>query len=263
MYEVRSKFFDLIFPEEETLEVERPALQRLELLQKDKIPNHVCINMEGNRRWARKKDIPFSEGYEESVKNAIRILKLEVLLGVKVVTIPCFSQANAEKRPPQEIEDLLNILTHYLNEKLELIKPLVCIKTVGDLSILSSDLQESLEHLKKETASSSSFTLVLAINYSGRDEIKRGVTKIARDVEAGILNSEDISVPLIESYLDSANIPDVDLFVQTGGDHSVFAVWREFYTESFFLPMLWQDFREQDFVDVLLEYQAQDRLFGR
>ncbi len=259
MYEERYKLLELMFPEEK---IEMPSLQGLELLQKDKMPKHVCINMEGHRHWARKKNLPFSEAYKISIKNTLQILKLEVLLGIKTVTIPCFSLNNMRNRPLQEVEDLLDLLNQYLNEKGELAKKFIRIKTIGDLSLLPLHLQESLEKIKKETASCTNFTVILSINYFGRDEIRRGVKKIAEDIEAGTLHSKDISIPLIGSYLDSADIPDVDLFIQTSNDHHMWGAWPLFYTECFFVPMPGPEFKEQDFINVLIENQEADRKFG-
>lgn len=254
-----SMLLDLIFSEEKA---EKKPLKGLELLQKDKMPKHVCINMEGNRRWARKNDLPYTEGYKRSTKNALKILKLEASLGIKTVTIPCFSLLNAMNRPSEEIDILLKELTSYLEENLDFIKEFVCIKTVGDLMALPVSLQESLIKLKEETSENADFTLVLIINYDGRDEIYRAVSQIAKKIEEGELRSSDLSQNLIESYLDSAGIPDVDLYIQTGDDHSMSGAWKLFYTECFFTPSLWPDFTEQDFVDILLQYQSQERAFG-
>jgi len=228
------------------------------------IPSHIAIIMDGNRRWAKQKGLPAVYGHWKGAEVIGEILAFASDLGVKVLTLYSFSTENWT-RPQKEIDQLMKLIVFYLRKKKKsMIEESVKLETIGDLSRLPTFVQKELEQTKKETSLGSKIRLVLALNYGGRDDIKRAVEKIAEDLEEGKIVKKQISEELISSYLDTAPFGDPSLFIRTSGEQrlSNFLLWQMSYTEVYLTKILWPDFQKQDLLDAILEFQKRERRLG-
>jgi undecaprenyl diphosphate synthase len=246
------------------------ALQGIDLIQKDKIPKHVCLIMNGNRRWAEKRGLSASEGHWEGVQTAARMFKCAAQLGIQTMTLSVLTKEHVQgERSEDELEEFIKMMTlgslwwlnggaaalKFPNAEGHSLDHAIRIKFIGDLSTLPRYLQDNFERLERTTADNSEMTIVFPVAYTGRDEIKRALFKMMEDIEKGSLPKEGISNEVIESYLDTAGIPNVDLFIYTGGSHWVNNAWHLYNAECFFYSILWPDFCEQDLVDAIIEFQ--------
>ncbi len=228
------------------------------------VPEHIAIIMDGNRRWAKRKGVPEIYGHWKGSSVITEILSMASILGVKVLTLYAFSTENWG-RPQREIDQLMRLIAFYLRKKKQsMIEESVKLETIGDLSRLPQFVQDRLAQTKKETSLGSKIQLVLALNYGGRDEIKRAVEKIASDLESRKIEKQQISEDLISSYLDTGSLGDPSLFIRTSGEHrlSNFLLWQLSYAEVFFTKILWPDFQQKDLLDAILEFQKRDRRLG-
>ena len=228
------------------------------------IPEHIAIIMDGNRRWARQRGLPGTYGHWKGAEVISEILSFASKLGVKVLTLYSFSTENWA-RPKREIDQLMRVIAFYLRKKKQsMIEESVRLETIGDLSRLPSFVQERLEQTKQETALGSKIRLVLALNYGGRDEIKRAVEKIATDLEIGKIVKNQISEDLISNYLDTASLGDPSLFIRTSGEQrlSNFLLWQMSYTEVYLTKTLWPDFEQKDLLEAIFEFQSRERRRG-
>jgi undecaprenyl diphosphate synthase len=238
--------------------------ERMQQICLGSIPNHIAIIMDGNRRWAKQNNLPVAYGHWKGAEVAADVLKFAAEIGVKVLTLYTFSTENWN-RPQKEVNQLMRIIAFFLRKKKKaMIEESVRLDTIGDLSKLPVFVQSIVEQTKKETALGSKIRLVLALNYGGRDELKRAVVKIVDDVEAGKIQKEQISESLIGSYLDTAHYKDPDLFIRTSGEQrlSNFLLWQMSYTEVYVTKVLWPDFGQSDLLDAVMEFQKRDRRLG-
>ncbi len=252
-------------PPVEEIDIEKESLTRkMDRIRQGHVPEHIAIIMDGNRRWARQRGFPEIYGHWRGSNVITEILSAASKAGVKVLTLYSFSTENWG-RSQREIDQLMRLIAFYLRKKKQsMIEESVKLETIGDLSRLPSFVQERLVQTKKETASGSKIRLVLALNYGGRDDIKRAVEKIADDLELGKVNKQQISEDLISSYLDTASLGDPSLFIRTSGEHrlSNFLLWQMSYTEVFLTKTLWPDFQQRDLLDAILEFQKRERRLG-
>jgi undecaprenyl diphosphate synthase len=218
---------------------------------------HLAIIMDGNGRWAQRQGKKRSEGHEEGVKNLKIITEYTSKIGIKFLTLYAFSTENW-KRPKPEVDFLMKLLAKFLKKELKTLKENnVKFEVIGDISKFSTNLQKSILHVKNETKDHTGMTQVLAINYGSRDEIKRAFnTAIKQGKE---VNEEDIS-----KLLDTADFPEIDLLIRTGGDQrlSNFLLWQCAYAELFFTNTLWPDFSSGELETVLSKYETTARRFG-
>jgi undecaprenyl diphosphate synthase len=250
--------------EEEKRDDEGTLIRKMDLVRLRHVPEHIAIIMDGNRRWARGKGYPEIYGHWRGANTITEILSIASKVGVKVLTLYSFSTENWG-RPKREIDQLMRLIAFYLRKKKQsMVEESVKLETIGDLSRLPAFVQDMLAKTKEETSSGSKIRLVLALNYGGRDDIKRAVEKIAGDLESGKIKKKQISEDLISSYLDTASLGDPSLFIRTSGEHrlSNFLLWQMSYTEVFLTKVLWPDFQQSDLLDAILEFQKRERRLG-
>ena len=235
----------------------------LQLVDKEKIPHHIAIIMDGNRRWAKKNGVSRIVGHKKGAENLTRILKASLSLGIKVLTVFAFSTENWN-RSKKEIEALMRLFETYLIKYSHILKrEKIRLRTIGDSSKCSRALQKLIDKTKENTADGDKLDLVLAINYGGRDEITRAVKNILNDYDKGMKNK--ITENFIASYLDTAFCPDPELVIRTSGELrlSNFLLWQMSYSEFYAIDVLWPDFSERHLLEAILGYQKRERRFGR
>ena len=217
---------------------------QLEIIRCGSIPTHIAIIMDGNRRWAKRNNLLSVAGHAKGISVVERIVSTATELGVKTLTLYAFSTENWN-RSKEEVEALMELFKIYLiQQRPQMIREGVRLHSIGRTSGLPQDVQETLEDCKKATAGGSNIDLVLALNYGGRDEIRRAVVGIVADVQNGQLRKEDISEYLLGSYLDTAKWEDPQLFIRTSGEMRIsnFLLWQLSYAELYICDVLWPDF---------------------
>ena len=227
-------------------------------LNKNALPKHVGIIMDGNGRWAKKRLLPRTAGHKVGVEVARNIMTYADELGIKYLTLYTFSTENW-KRSKEEVDYLMDLLyQHIQKEKDFYIKQNLRFLHAGDLSKLSPELQNEITNLIVETKNNSGLTLILAINYGGRDELIRAMNKAISNGEKNITEGK------LAEYLDNFSVPDADLIIRTGGEKrlSNFLMWQSAYSELEFNDKLWPDYKEKDFYNSLLSFQEKNRRFG-
>jgi undecaprenyl diphosphate synthase len=234
-------------------------------LMKSHLPKHIAIIMDGNGRWAKKRKLPRIKGHQAGIETVRKVVRLSGELGIGYITLYTFSSENWG-RPFGEVMGIMALLAETIkNEIDELNKNSVKIKTIGDISVLPEKSRKALDNAIEVTSSNDGLTLILALNYGGRDEIVRAVEKIAENVTNGTLKQNEINPSIIESYLYTAGIPDPDLLIRTSGEFrlSNFLLWQLAYTELWITDVMWPDFTESDFLDALESFSNRERRFGR
>ena len=232
--------------------------------EEKRIPNHVAIIMDGNGRWAKQRGKERYEGHIAGVESVRVALRRAAKWGVKYLTVYAFSTENWG-RPTEEVNALMELFCKsVVNETPDLIKEGVRLRVIGERVRFSEKVQHYLRSAEEETAGGGTITLVLALNYSSRDELTRAMRKIAGRVEAGELKPEEVTEEVISSSLDTAFMPDPDLVIRTSGECrlSNFLMWQSSYAELWFPEVLWPDFSNEDFDRAVEEYQRRDRRFG-
>ncbi len=234
-------------------------------INKDKIPQHIAIIMDGNGRWAKQQGEDRIFGHHEGVNSVREIVEAAAEVGVKYLTLYAFSTENWN-RPKEEVDALMELLVATISmETPQLNKNGVKLEAVGNLKSLPescfTELQESINTTKNNTR----LTLVLALSYSSKWEITNGVKEIAEQVAAGKLKASDITEETISSYLCTTKYPDPELMIRTSGEHRIsnFLLWQLAYAEFYFTDKLWPDFRKQDFFEAIHSYQSRERRFGK
>lgn len=227
------------------------------------VPKHIGIIMDGNGRWAKKRFLPRAMGHRQGAQALDKLTKEAEGLGVEYITVYAFSTENW-KRSKDEVDSIMGLLREYINRFFNDKKSILKIRSAGDLTALSPDLQADIEKLKEQSKDRPGMTLTIAINYGGRDEIRRAVTKIAEDVKAGKIQPEDINDQMISDNLDTAGIPDPELIIRTSGEFrtSNFLMWQSAYSEYYITDKLWPDFNVEDLKEAIRVYQTRDRRFG-
>ncbi len=226
-----------------------------------KIPRHIGIIMDGNRRWARAHHLPALEGHRRGLLNVKKIVRKAIKTGVKILTIYAFSTENWH-RDQKEVDYLMKLFKVFLNQEIKsLIKDGIKVNFFGRLSDLSSDLQEDIRKVKKETEKGLTGILNICFSYGGRDELVRTFQKIVKKKVA----VKDISQELIKENLDSAGLVDPDLIIRTSGEQrlSGFLTWQSVYSELYFTKKYWPEFGTLDLVKAIKEYGLRQRRFGR
>jgi undecaprenyl diphosphate synthase len=221
--------------------------------------------MDGNGRWAEKRDLPRSAGHKAGVDAVRRIVEICPSVDIKYLTLYTFSVENW-KRPKTEIASLFKLLYDTTRSELsELITKNVRLIATGQIDQLPFSRRKAILHAIERTSKNTGLVLNLALNYSGRLEIVEATKRIARDYKAGKVKLKDIEEEYFASKLFTHPLPDPDLLIRTSGEHrlSNFLLWQTSYTELFITDTLWPDFSQREFVELLLEYQKRDRRFGR
>lgn len=233
-------------------------------LDLDSLPEHVAIIMDGNGRWAKKKGLPRIMGHRAGVESLRAIIKTSSNLGIRYITLYAFSTENW-KRPPQEVNGLMDLLVEYLQKELnELHRNNVKIRVIGEIEALPEYTQKEVIHAEEATRNNSGLTVNIALNYGSRAEIIRGIKDIARRVKGHQIEIDDIDEKMFSSTLYTANIPDPDLVIRTSGEYRVsnFLLYQIAYAEFWFTDILWPDFDEDEYIRALVDYQHRNRRFG-
>lgn len=237
--------------------------EKMELSQL-KIPTHVSIIMDGNGRWAKSKGMPRTYGHSKGADVLMDICEDADALGIKYLTVYAFSTENW-KRPQKEVDALMKLLRSYLKDCIKrTTKNNMRVRVIGDKTGLSQDIRESIEELERISSVNTGLNFTIAINYGSRDEMRRAMVRMTRDVEAGKVRSEDVTEELFNSYLDTWDIPDPDLLIRTSGEQrlSNFLLWQLAYTEFLFMEVLWPDFNRDELVRAIRQYNGRERRFG-
>ncbi|MBQ5836788.1 MAG: di-trans,poly-cis-decaprenylcistransferase [Alistipes sp.] len=229
-----------------------------------KIPTHVAIIMDGNGRWATQQGKERYEGHIEGVASVRACIKAARRNGVRYLTLYAFSTENWG-RPQEEVEALMQLFCRSVtNETPELVKEGVRVRFIGRRDRFSEEVRERLLHIEQSTAVGDKLTLVLAFDYSSRDEIMRATRELAERVAKGELQSGDITEQSISESLYTADMPDPDFIIRTSGECrlSNFLLWQASYAEMYFPQTLWPDFREEEFDRAMEVYAERDRRYG-
>lgn len=237
----------------------------IENINKEKIPAHVAVIMDGNGRWAKQRGGQRILGHKNGVKAVRAVTEASAEIGVKYLTLYAFSTENWN-RPKTEVDALMGLLVSTINTEIDtLLKNNIRLLTIGDTSMLPKSVQENLIDGIKRTENCNGLNLILALSYSSRWEIVRGTKLIANDVASGKVQPEEITADLISQYLDTKGIPDPELMIRTSGEQrlSNFLLWQMAYTELYFTPVLWPDFSKEEFFRAIVEYQNRERRFGK
>lgn len=233
-------------------------------LNKEKLPRHVAIIMDGNGRWAQRKGAVRIFGHRNGVKPIHETVEASGELGIKYLSLYAFSTENWG-RPQEEIEALMGLLvTTIKKEAKKLADNNVRLITIGDLDKLPPVPREELFNLIDQTKNNDGLVVNIALSYSSRWEINSAVKKICKDVKNGIVDPDDIDSHMFENYLDTKDIPDPELLIRTSGEYRIsnFLLYQIAYTELYFTEVLWPDFTKEDYYKALLEYQNRERRFG-
>lgn len=238
------------------------------MLNKDRMPEHVAIIMDGNGRWAKKRGLPRLAGHNAGMKAMKKIVDYSDKLGIKYLTVYAFSTENW-KRSLAEVSGIFKLLVTYVNSDLkELIDNNVKVEVLGDYSALPRDAVKSLEKTLASTKENTGLQFNIALNYGGRDEIKKAVVEISKKVRSGELKPEDITEELIGDELftgkEQADVPDPELIIRTSGELrlSNFLLWQSAYSELVFSDVLWPDFTPEEYEKAIADYQSRERRFG-
>ncbi len=241
------------------------SLKELSSVDKASIPEHIAIIMDGNRRWAKNKELPSIAGHWKGVNALMDIVKAASDLGVKVLTVYSFSTENWN-RPQGEVDALMELFELSLKQQREtMVKNSVRLCYIGDISRFPTSFQQTLKTTQAATTDSSKIDLVLALNYGGRNEITRAIHKIIDDLDAGKLKKEAFNEELIGKYLDTSEWRDPDLFIRTSGEMRIsnFLIWQISYSEVYITKTLWPDFTPKRLLEAILDYQNRNRRLGQ
>lgn len=236
-----------------------------EKIDKEKLPRHIAIIMDGNGRWAGQHAQPRIFGHQNGVDAVRNSAEAAAELGVEYLTLYAFSTENWN-RPQQEVNALMELLVKTINSETNTLqKNKIKLNAIGDYSSLPKDCYNELLMAMDRTSKNDRMTLNLALNYSGRWDIKQATQKIAQEVKEGNLNENDIDNDLIDSYLSTAGMPDIGLMLRTSGEQRIsnFLLWQVAYAELYFTRKLWPDFSKEDLYEAILSFQCRERRFGK
>lgn len=237
----------------------------IEKIDKNRLPRHVAIIMDGNGRWAKAKGKDRSFGHQEGVVSVRKIMDAVTQLGLKYLTLYTFSTENWN-RPEEEVQALMSLLVSAIHrETPDMMKKNVRLTAIGDLSRLREDAYNTLQECIDMTSANTGTTLVLALSYSSRWEITRAARQLAQEVLEQKINPNDITEAMVSDHLTTKVIPDPDLLIRTGGEKRIsnFLLWQLSYAEFFFTDVFWPDFREEELYEAILYYQQRERRFGK
>jgi undecaprenyl diphosphate synthase len=227
-------------------------------------PRHIAIIMDGNGRWAQKRYMPRAMGHQAGVKAVRKIVEYCGQQEIEVLTLFAFSSENW-RRPPEEVSLLMNLFMATLQQEVEkLNRNNIRLRFIGDRSQFPPPLQKTMSNGERLTKGNTALTLVIAVNYGGRWDLCQAFQRIAEDMRTGILAPQAFTEPLVNRYLSTADLPEPDLFIRTGGEQRVsnFLLWQLAYTEMFFTETLWPDFDEDALGEAIKSFKSRQRRFG-
>ncbi|MFT4833295.1 MAG: undecaprenyl diphosphate synthase [Marinoscillum sp.] len=234
------------------------------LIDQDNLPQHIAVIMDGNGRWAKKQGAARIFGHRNAIKAVRETTEGCAELGIKYLTLYAFSTENWN-RPKMEVDGLMSLLVSTIADEVStLMKNKVSLRTIGDISKLPDSAQIKLKEAIDITSVNTGLKLILALNYSGRWDLINAVKGLIADPKNRPINGDNIEQEMLEKYLSTSGIPDPELLIRTSGEMRIsnFLLWQMAYTELFFTPVLWPDFREKDLHEAILAYQQRERRFG-
>ncbi len=241
------------------------TLQENLLLNKEKLPQHIAIIMDGNGRWAKQKGKLRVFGHKNGVKAVRDTIEGAAEIGIKVMTLYAFSTENWN-RPKKEIDILMHLLVSSLKKELPLLqKNNIQLQAIGNLSQLPKKAQKELKEVIDKTKNNNHLILNLAISYSAKEEIVNAFKNISKKIVNNELSIEDINENVINNHLYTRNLPNVDLVIRTSGEKRIsnFLLWQIAYAELYFIDLFWPDFRKKDLENAIIDYQQRERRFGK
>lgn len=237
----------------------------LDTLNKNNLPKHLAIIMDGNGRWAKQQGFLRAIGHENGTKSVRVIIESCVKLGIENLTLYAFSTENWN-RPKLEVKTLMKLLTSSLEKELSTFQENnIKLNAIGNIELMPKSAQKQLLEVIEKTKNNSRMTLTLALSYGSREEIVSAVKKISDKVKNNIISIDAIDDSIINEHLYTQNLPDVDLLIRTSGEHRIsnFLLWQIAYAELFFSEVMWPDFREEHLYEALISYQKRERRFGK
>ena len=237
----------------------------IEQIDRDRLPQHVAIIMDGNGRWAKERGKDRSEGHREGVVSVRKVVEAATTLGLRYLTVYTFSTENW-KRPESEVHALMGLMVAAIHrETPDLMKNNVRLKAIGDLDRLPHEVRTTLDECLLQTSVNTGTTLVLALSYSSRWEILHAVKALTEEAARGQLRAEEVTEELFASRLTTRDLPDPDLLIRTGGEQRIsnFLLWQLSYAELYFTDIYWPDFREEELYQAIRSYQQRERRFGK
>ena len=241
-----------------------PTDDRNTLVSDDNNPRHIAIIMDGNGRWAQKRFMPRAVGHQAGVKAVRKIVEYCAKNKVEVLTLFAFSSENW-RRPEAEVSLLMALFMATLQREInKLDRNNICLRFIGDRSAFPDKLQQKMAEGEAQTQNNTALTLVVAANYGGHWDMCQAFQKVAEKMATGKLVNQQINEELINQYLSTANLPDPDLFIRTGGEQRVsnFMLWQLAYTELYFTATLWPDFDQNSLEDAIKSFKSRQRRFG-
>lgn len=236
-----------------------------EKIDPDKLPGHIAIIMDGNGRWAKQQGKKRIFGHKHAVTAVRQTTEAAAELGIKYLTLYAFSTENWE-RPKDEISALMSLLVSTINSETKtLTENNIRLLAIGDFERMPEKVCKKLKEIINRTTGNTGMSLILALSYSSRWEILNAVRRIAGEVNAGILNPDELNSTLFSNYLTTKDIPDPELLIRTSGEYRVsnFLLWQIAYAELYFTEKLWPDYTKEDLYTAILDYQRRERRFGK
>jgi undecaprenyl diphosphate synthase len=233
-------------------------------IDKQNIPNHIAIIMDGNGRWAKEHSKPRVYGHKKGVLSVRDVVEGAGEIGLKHLTLYAFSTENWN-RPKLEVAALMQLLVNTIGKEADTLnKNNVKLSTIGDIDSLPTNCNRELKKAITKTEKNTGLNLILALSYSAKWEITQAVKNIANDVLENKLSATNITENTINEYLNTKNIPDPELLIRTSGEHRIsnFLLWQIAYAELLFSPKLWPDYRKEDLFEAIVNYQKRERRFG-
>ncbi|MEN8185892.1 MAG: isoprenyl transferase [Bacteroidota bacterium] len=234
-------------------------------IDKDKLPHHVAVIMDGNGRWAKKQGFKRVLGHKRGVEAVRQTIEAATEIGIEAVTLYAFSTENWN-RPKYEVDTLMSLLVSSLKKEISTFqKNNVKLQTIGVINKLPKKAQQELNEAIEKTKNNSKLTLTLALNYGAREEIINVTQNISKKIVNNELKIEEIDQKIINSHLYTFNLPDVDLLIRTSGELRIsnFLLWQIAYAELYFTEVLWPDFNKEEFYKAIINYQRRERRFGK
>ena len=234
-------------------------------INKDNLPKHLAIIMDGNGRWAKQKGLLRAFGHENGTKSVRTVVEASAQLGIENLTLFAFSTENWN-RPKLEVDLLMELLINSLKNELKTLQNNnIRLNSIGNLDLLPKSAQKKLQEVIETTKGNSRMVLTLALSYGSREELINAVKNISNKVKNNIISIDNIDESIINQHLYTRDLPEVDLLIRTSGEHRIsnFMLWQIAYSELYFTDVLWPDFKENDLYEAVISYQKRERRFGK
>lgn len=231
----------------------------------ERLPQHIAIIMDGNGRWAKQRGKLRTFGHNNGVTSVRETAEAAAELGVKYLTLYAFSTENWN-RPRAEVNALMKLLVRTIHKEAKTLHDnKISLKAIGELDALPKNTQKELQEAINDTAHHERMSMILALSYSSRWELTQAAKELAKDIALNKLTPEEVDQQLFESYLTTSNIPDPELLIRTSGEYRIsnFLLWQIAYSELYFTPKFWPEFRKEDFYEAIVDFQNRERRFGK